>query len=130
MNILDENIIASQRQLLRSWRIKVRQIGFDMSAKGIKDQDIITLLIRHSNSTFFTRDVDFYNQALCHNRYCLVCLNVGLNDVATFVRRILRHVDFNTIRKRLGKVMLVSSSKIQFYQLKFEKMQSVLWINN
>ena len=34
MNILDENIIASQRQRLRSWRIRVRQIGVDIARKG------------------------------------------------------------------------------------------------
>jgi hypothetical protein len=28
MIILDENIVGSQRQLLRSWRISIRQIGF------------------------------------------------------------------------------------------------------
>jgi hypothetical protein len=32
-----ENIIASQRQLLRSWRIRVRQIGYDMAQKGISE---------------------------------------------------------------------------------------------
>ena len=34
MNILDENIIASQRQRLRSWRVRVRQIGVDIARKG------------------------------------------------------------------------------------------------
>lgn len=31
MNILDENISVSQRQLLRSWRISVQQIGYDVA---------------------------------------------------------------------------------------------------
>ena len=127
MNILDENIIASQRQRLRFWRVKVRQIGFDISEKGITDQDIIPLLIRQHNCTFFTRDVDFYDHGLCHSRYSLICLNIALNDVATFVRRILRHSEFNTLRNRLGKVMLISSSRIQYYQLKSDKVHSVLW---
>jgi len=30
VNFLDENIPASQRQLLLSWRIRVRQIGVDL----------------------------------------------------------------------------------------------------
>ncbi|MCI0746776.1 MAG: DUF433 domain-containing protein [Verrucomicrobia subdivision 3 bacterium] len=29
VNVLDENILESQRQLLRSWRIPVRQIGVE-----------------------------------------------------------------------------------------------------
>jgi hypothetical protein len=44
VNILDENIIASQRQLLRSWRIRVRQIGYDLAQKGISDEQIIPFL--------------------------------------------------------------------------------------
>jgi hypothetical protein len=30
MIILDENIPEDQRQLLRSWRVPVRQIGFEV----------------------------------------------------------------------------------------------------
>ena len=36
MNILDENIIASQRQRLRSSRIRVRQVGVDIARKGFQ----------------------------------------------------------------------------------------------
>lgn len=41
MNILDENIPESQRQLLRSWRIRVRQIGYEVGRQGMKDERII-----------------------------------------------------------------------------------------
>jgi hypothetical protein len=45
MNLLDENIPESQRQLLRSWRIRVKQIGVDIGRQGMKDQeDIVPLL--------------------------------------------------------------------------------------
>ena len=30
MNILDENIIDNQRRQLNSWRIRVRQIGYEV----------------------------------------------------------------------------------------------------
>jgi hypothetical protein len=38
MNVLDENIIESQRQLLKAWRIRPKQIGRDLGRKGMKDQ--------------------------------------------------------------------------------------------
>ncbi len=41
MNVLDENIIAEQRQLLRRWRIRVRQVGVNVGRKGFADDDII-----------------------------------------------------------------------------------------
>lgn len=37
MNVLDENVVESQRQLLRSWRIPVRQIGVAIGWQGLKD---------------------------------------------------------------------------------------------
>ncbi len=72
MNILDENIPEHQRQILQKWRVRVYQIGYDVARKGIKDDEIISFLIRKRQPTFFTRDDDFYHRHLCHARYCLV----------------------------------------------------------
>jgi hypothetical protein len=84
VNLLDENIIDSQRLQLKSWRISVRQIGYEAGRKGMKDQEIIPFLHQLSQPTFFTRDDDFYQKELCHAGYCLVYLNirkeVGLHD--------------------------------------------------
>ena len=66
MNILDENIIENQCQLLRSWRIRFRQISCDIGQQGLKDKEIISLLHSLNRPTFFTRDDDFYNHKLCH----------------------------------------------------------------
>ncbi len=101
MNILDENIPESQRQLLRSKHVQVRQIGVDISRKGIKDDEIIPLLLTRRHPTFFTRDLGFYVCRFCHARYCLVCLDVGCYDVAAFVRRILRHSQLATCKRIL-----------------------------
>jgi len=73
MNILDENIIENQRELLRSWRIHVRQIGHDAARKGISDEEIISLLHRMRRPTLFTSDLGLYARSLCHANYGLVC---------------------------------------------------------
>ena len=44
MNILDENIPRSQRLLLLSWGVRVKQIGVDIGHKGLQDEEIIPLL--------------------------------------------------------------------------------------
>ena len=44
MNILDEDIRADQRQLLRQHRIAIRQIGHDLARKGLKDEAILPVL--------------------------------------------------------------------------------------
>jgi hypothetical protein len=45
MIVLDENILESQRRLLRSWRVRAYQIGYDLSRKGITDEEIIPFLM-------------------------------------------------------------------------------------
>jgi len=45
LNILDENIIASQRAQLRKWRIRFNQIGTEIGRRGMKDlTEIVPLL--------------------------------------------------------------------------------------
>ncbi len=36
MNILDENIMESQRHFLRRWRIPIRQIGENIAERGYR----------------------------------------------------------------------------------------------
>lgn len=127
MNILDENIIDSQRLQLRSWRIAVRQIGYEVGRKGLKDQEIIPLLHQLNQPTFFTRDDDFYRLELCHAGYCLVYLNIRKEEVATFVRRVLRHQAFKTKSKRMGKVMRVSHVGLSIWSLHAEKEEHFDW---
>ena len=108
MNILDENIIESQRRLLRSWHIAIRHIGHDVGRQGLKDKEIIPFLHQLRRLTFFSRDADFYRRSLCHARYCLVYLAVRKDEVAIFVRRFLHHSAFDSQAKRLGAVVRVS----------------------
>lgn len=127
MNILDENIIDSQRRLLASWRISVRQIGYEVGHKGAKDREIIPLLHQMDQPTFFTRDDDFYQRKLCHAGYCLVLLDVRKEEVALFIRRILRQPLFNTKAKRMGKVIRASHVGFSFWRLHGEKEEHSDW---
>ena len=121
MNVLDENILESQRQLLLNWRVPIRQIGVEIGRKGLKDREIIPLLLQARRITFFTCDADFYKRPLCHARYSLVHLNMRQHEVAVFVRRFLRHPEFNTAAQRMGKVVRLSSADITVWLLHAEK---------
>jgi hypothetical protein len=121
VNILDENIIDSQRQLLRRWRIAIRHIGYDVGRQGMKDQEILSFLHRLRRPTFFTRDEDFYARRLCHARYCLVYLAVAKDEVALFVRRLLRHRECETVAKRIGAVIRVSHVGLSVWYLHAEQ---------
>ena len=128
MNILDENIIDSQRQLLRSWRISIQQIGYEVGSQGMKDKEIIPFLHQLRRPTFFTRDDDFYNRSLCHAKYCLVYMAVRKDEVAIFVRRFLRHREFDTQAKRMGVVIQVSHTGLSAWRLHAEKSIRFDWV--
>lgn len=54
MNIIDENIVFSQRQRLTELKIHYKQIGFEIGRLGMKDlNDVIPLLHRVRDVTFF-----------------------------------------------------------------------------
>jgi hypothetical protein len=116
VNVLDENIFASQRAYLRRRRLSVRQIGVDLGRKGMTDEEILPLLHRLRRPTFFTRDSDFCRRELCHERYCLVWLHVSPLEVAEYALRLLRHPECNTQAKRMGCVIGVSPTGISVWR--------------
>jgi len=64
MNILDENIVVSQRGQLTAWKIHFRRIGEHLGDLGMEDrEEIIPLLHALRRSTFFTMDRDFSRPA-------------------------------------------------------------------
>lgn len=127
MNILDENIPKPQRELLEARRLAVRQIGVNIGRKGLLDEAIIPLLLRLRYPTFFSRDSDFYKRELCHSAYCIVHLSVEKSEAALFVRRLLRHHDFKTQARRMGKVIRVSRAGISFWRRHQSREEHVEW---
>jgi len=128
VNVLDENIVATQRELLRSWKVHFRRIGGEVGRAGMKDRsEIIPLLHTLRRPTFFTRDHDFYKPDLCHPEYCLVFLDVAFDEAAEFTRHFLRHTAFRTQAQRMGKVVRVHQSGVSYRQANVRKAYVISW---
>jgi predicted nuclease of predicted toxin-antitoxin system len=127
MNLLDENVPESQRRLLESRRISVRQIGHDTGRKGMKDDEIISLLHQSDRLTFFTLDEDFYDRRLCHGGYCLVYLDVEEEMLAETVRRFLRYRAFNSKAKRMGRVIRAFPTGLTVWRIHEEQEGRLSW---
>ncbi|NIR50089.1 hypothetical protein GWO43_16420 [candidate division KSB1 bacterium] len=112
MIVIDEHFPESQRQLLKGWRIRFRQIGYEIGRRGLKDSEIIPLLLQQRRLTFFTLDSDFDKSKYCHSHYSLVFLDINEYEAATFIRRFLKQRKFNTQAKRLGKIFRVTRTCI------------------
>ncbi len=113
--------------LLESWGIRVRQIGVDVGAKGMQDEEIISLLHRLRQPTFLTRDDDFYQQRLAHAGYCLIYLAVEKYEAAFYARRVLRHRAFKTKARRMGCVLRVSNAGIWLWRPRSKKEEFFDW---
>ena len=94
MLVLDENLPAGQRRLLRRWRIRFRVVGVEIARIGIADENLLPLLRSLPNPTLFSLDRDFYRADWMHSSYCLVWLNVADERAAEFIRRFLKHPRF------------------------------------
>ncbi|MEW6206786.1 MAG: hypothetical protein AB1631_00360 [Acidobacteriota bacterium] len=128
MNVLDENIIASQRKQLESWKIHFRRIGDEVGHLGMKDMDeIIPLLHALHRPTFFTMDEDFYRPQLLHAGYCLVYLDVYPDEAAQYIRRFLRFKGFRTQAQRMGKVIRLRHTEMDYRQIGIQKEIAIHW---
>jgi hypothetical protein len=115
LNLLDENFPRDQRPLLQEWRIPFRQIGCEFASSGVQDLEIIPLLHRQRQVTFFTLNADFYDRSLCHASYCLVLL-----DARSDAR-------FNTTAKRMATVVRVHPDGLHFWERKRPALQRIHW---
>lgn len=128
MNILDEDIGAPERARLRIRKIHFRQIGGEIGRRGMKDRpEIIPLLHTLRSPTFFTRDHGFYHPRLVHSRYCLVHLDVAFDEVAEYIRRFLRHAEFRTRSQRMGKIVRVHHSSMNYWQVNRKGERTLSW---
>ncbi|SRR6266571_345708 len=117
MLVLDENLPADQQRLLRKWRIRFRFVGVEVAASGAEDDDLISLLHRLPQPTFFTLDRDFYRHDWTHPNYCLVWLDIRRREAAEFIRRFLRYPAFNTKAKRMGMVARIHRDGVTFWRM-------------
>jgi hypothetical protein len=114
-HVLDELFDESIHEQLKARRIAIDKIGAGFGKTGWLDEHILQAL-HGSEKTFHTRDHGFYRRSAAHSSYCIVYYEVPLAEMAAYIRRILRHPQFNTHAKRLGKVIKVTSQRIEFWQ--------------
>ena len=128
MIVLDHNVAEAQSQLLRDWRIHFKQIGVEAGRPEWEDfQEILRYLHRQKQATFFTHDFDFFQPQLLHADYALIVIAAPIKETAAFIKRFLRHPEFNTKAKRCGKVIRLSPRFISWWEIGAEQQQNLLW---
>lgn len=106
MIILDHNIPVDQAARLRGWRIRAKQVGFQVGRPEWQDQEELLRYLRaNKRLTLFTRDLGFFHARFCHPNYCIVVLDGPLADTAGDIRWLLRSRPFRTHAQRAGCVI-------------------------
>jgi hypothetical protein len=116
-NVYQQSIMAS----IAAWyRDQVRSLSTLRPNTLIKDEAIPTVLRNVRQPTFVTTNVDdFWRRIPAHSRYSIVCValpNERLHELSPLLRQLLRLPEFNTKAKRMGKVIRVSPSQLQYYE--------------
>jgi hypothetical protein len=122
MILLDENVY--QQSIMASiaawYRGQVRSLTTLRPNTLIKDEAIPTVLHNVRQPTFVTTNVaDFWRRIPAHSRYSIVCValpNERLHELPPLLRQLLRLPEFSTKAKRMGKVIRVSPSQLQYYE--------------
>ena len=128
MIVLDQNIPTEERKKLDEWGIRTRKIGVDIGWAWMSDEGhIIPLLHSLRQPTFFTLDLGFYRRKFCHPNYCIVVLDISEIQVAEFVRRFMRHKDFNTKAKRMGRVVKITTDGIYWWEISATSEKKLRW---
>jgi hypothetical protein len=123
--VLDENLPAGQRLLLRSWHIRFRVVGVEVAESGTEDENLIPILLGLSRPTFFSLDRKFYRWNWAHARYCLAWLDAPDDQAAHTIRRFLRQPAFDTQAKRMGTVARLHPIGIHFWRAGQREPQAV-----
>ena len=95
----------------------------------IKDEAIPALLRQLKQPTFVTIDyMDFWRRIPADNAFCIVCLELPTERVDAIpvrLRQLLRLPEFKTKKARMGKVVLVRETRLQYYS-QHEKLVHIL----
>lgn len=129
MILLDHNIPEDQAEQLRRWRIRFRQIGYEVGRPEWDDQqEILRYLHSVKRATFFSRDLGFFHPSFRHSNYCLVVLTGHVLETAPLIRRFLRHSEFKTRAQRTGKAVKLSSVMVAWWESGQNYQQSLVWL--
>lgn len=132
MIVLDENL-QDQRLLeaIASWYPgSVTSVTRLLPHVRLLDERVPVLLRRLDEPTFVTINViDFWRRLDPHPAYCIVTIDLPVNrtpEIPPLLRRLLRLPQFRTKTARLGTVVRLTPTQVEYYRTDRQP-HSFLW---
>jgi hypothetical protein len=134
MIVVDENIHDHRIiDAISAWyRGRVVSITTLRPSTVIHDDAIPTLLLQARQSTFVTINVsDFWPRVQSHDGFCIITVVLPQErgrEVPDILRRLFRLPEFKTKASRLGKIVRVTASQIEYYESDWG-IHSLAWLD-
>jgi hypothetical protein len=128
--ILDDQLdVHVVLEPLRRWIGAERLAGLRPHQR-ILDERVPAILRTLHQPTFVTIDHQFSNARWCHPNYCI--LYIALRDVEQqllpgLLRALLRHPEFRTRARRMGKVARITTTAIECWAFRVRGLQRIEW---
>lgn len=132
MIVVDENIHDHRTmEAISAWYPgRVISVTTLRPRSVIKDDAIPGLLLKVVQPTFVTINaIDFWRKVQPHNGYCIVAISLPeerVRELPDFLRRLFRLPAFKTRALRMGKVIRLAPSRIDYYQFD-RRVESLSW---
>jgi hypothetical protein len=115
--ILDEQIsLPEVLPLIQKW-ITVQYLPALRPRQQVLDQRVPAILLTLKQPTLVTIDRDFWRRHLCHPNYCILYFALRNEEqrlIPDLLRALLRRPEFNTRAKRMGKVVRISTTTLDY----------------
>jgi hypothetical protein len=128
--VLDEQLAASEVMEPLRRKHKVRRLREARPDERILDDRIPDILRRLDRPTFLTIDQGFWDRALCHPRYCILCFTLTTKQqqlLPDLVEALFRTPEFRTRAQRMGKVARISPRSIEYWQFHVPRVHHLSW---
>lgn len=128
--ILDDQLFDLEVLIPIARWITVQRLRDLRPGEVIKDERVPVLLRQLRQPTFVTIDMGFWDRKLRDARYCVLCFplrNDEQDKLPELLRHLLRLPEFHAKATRMGKVVRVASTHIEYWQLGDELLHKLRW---
>lgn len=128
--ILDEQLAVNEVLNPLQRRLKVQRLVELRPGEHILDDRIPEILLTLTKPAFVTLDSDFWNVDLCHPGYAILYFALSDDDqdqVPHLLMELLKLDPFKTRARRMGKVVRVGKTLIQYWQRGSNTLHEIPW---
>lgn len=128
--ILDDQLFDMEVLVPLARWITVQRLRELRPNEVIKDERVPLLLREVRQPSFVTIDMGFWDRDLRDSKYCILCFqlsNAEQHKLPELLQRLFRLPQFHTKAARMGKVVRITPTRIDYWAVGDERMHRLTW---